>query len=114
MTCKQRKRPRPPDSDAEGVIELNEGVIRPKSLPDFFPSDDFSGAFNQHHEEPEWQIVDLAANSISRKRFLSAIELERAKAVTNPVWRSLRHAHIPSSCKMVAQARRLVLVKEGR
>jgi hypothetical protein len=53
--------------------------IDPNSPPNPLPSDDFSGTFDQHFKEPEGQILNLHANTVSGERFLGAIELERAK-----------------------------------
>ncbi len=74
------------DGHAQAVIELNEGVFRPQTLPDFFASDDLSGSLHQHHEQSVGKVLDFHAGAIPRKRLLSGVQFERTEAVTSPVW----------------------------
>jgi hypothetical protein len=64
-------------------------------MPNFFPGEDFPRSFDEHRKKTEGQILDPDTGTIPGQLVLSDVELEWAKAVSNPSWRQPRHALPP-------------------
>ena len=78
---------------AKAVIELNEGILWPQTLPDFLASDDLSGPLQKHDEQSIGRGLDFQAGAIPRERLLSGVQFERAEAGIEarlePLWHAL-------------------------
>src|SRR5690348_8372714 len=73
--------PHLPNSYAQAVIELDEGVLRPEALPHFFPSHHFPTPLHEHDQEPERKLLQFHALGAARKAALPRVEFERTKPV---------------------------------
>jgi hypothetical protein len=69
------------DGYAEAVVEFDEGIVWPQTLPEFLTGNDFIGALDQHQEKPIRETLNFNPDAISRQCFLTSIEFERAEAV---------------------------------
>lgn len=63
----------------QAQVEIDERVLRPKALPQFFPSDDLIGAFQQHDQNLKRLVRELDPYAGLAQLACLQIELEKAE-----------------------------------
>jgi hypothetical protein len=74
------------------VVELHKGVLGPQLFPEFFASDNFTGALGEQGEDLEGLLLKLDARAAFAQLAGGEVQLEDAEADYLCMW-GVRHAH---------------------
>ena len=59
-----QRAPQPVDGAADAVVEIDEGAVGPKAVPQFFPRDNLARLLHESNEQLEWAVLEPDADAV--------------------------------------------------
>ena len=85
------------DRCSEATVEVNEGVAWPQTSSKLLATDDFSGVFQKHEEEPIGLLLVLYLSPVLQEPRRVGVYLKRAESIDGS-WMCL-HTWVPQAVK---------------
>jgi hypothetical protein len=82
--------------NSQALVEFDEGILRPKSVPNLFPRNNLSGAFDKQYQKSERLVLQTHANRSARQCAISRVKHVKPETVADfrgrrMIWSRCRH-----------------------